>query len=260
MGMRLIGVGVFAALMALALGGSPAGRALVDSLAGRADAWLWSQAGLIAYPSLLLVLAGYGLGFYVAPALRAHGARRLAGAGAAREIKAIEPLAGELLADLGRAYERWRESDPGLPAELGEFLDAQPFPAWLPTAGGTLAASAGERRREGGERLLDFCWAVSDEVEEWRSERKPPSLLDEEACVRLAEAEADLARVLGGVAGRMGGDGGFGFDSIRAGLERLRRAVKALAVLAAAGHAREGRPGDGDVPFYRLTAMLFRPD
>ena len=71
----LLGFGVFAAVLAVALIGPPIFGGAVMKWAADLEAFLWGSfySGWIVMPSLFLILFGFGIGFYLVPSLIRRG-------------------------------------------------------------------------------------------------------------------------------------------------------------------------------------------
>jgi len=200
---RVAGIGALVLAAAAAVFGLGAGGDVALGWLVGVEAWLFGAA---VYPSLLLLLIGFGVGFFGLPALL-EWARRRKAAEAFRQVRdALAAREGKTLARLaGAAYDKWwtenteLPDDPELPTTL-DALIAHGKPArWGKLASGDMADVEAEMFLA-NPILWQFATTLAAEID---AEADAPALLTPRERARFHQARLTLSAFWNGVGERV---------------------------------------------------------
>jgi hypothetical protein len=203
---RAVGIAVLVLAVAAAVFGLGAGGDFVLGWLVGVEAWLFGAA---VYPSLLLLLIGFGVGFFGVPALLEWARRRKTAEAFRQGRDAVQGREGKTLARLaGAAYYKWWTENTELPdePELPTSLDAliaHGKPArWSKLASGDMADVEAEMFFA-NPILWEFVTTLAAEIDATPGETGEPALLEPRQRARFHEARLALSAFWNGAGERV---------------------------------------------------------
>lgn len=265
-----LGLGLFGATIAVAVGGPPIFSAAAVIWAADLELLLWDSiySEWIFMPSLFLILFGFGIGFYLLPAIFRWRRKPEEIAAFQTRLGEIGPIKSKFFRYLSRAYGAWRDSKtdfrgevPKRPNDINLLLQDTAYPNWVPVGRRkNLYDVAISKARQEPPTAFRFTMDLYGEIEEYKKRQDAsPTLLSRDECLEFDGARQSLIYLWSDIARAIYKDRKFGYGDIKDFLGYDERTIKALAFLEISLHIHIHQVGEGDQYFYKLGRRHFYP-